>query len=496
MVQQPKSRRSKSTRKPVTIDLEANEVQTEAAAGPDVHPAEPVAFEQASDSGAAPETVMDQREDAIRETVKTAGTDEEAREAIEAGDGPAEEAAETETPRETRGATAPPPAARRGGGMTWLGGGVLGGLVALLIAGGLQWAGLLPLLRQPEQVDLSPVQERINDLAARVEELRTTPGAIPDDITERADANEAAANANSDAIAALRNDVSGLGDRLMALNETVSSGGAGENAGLETLSERATAIEGSLDSMRARIDTLESAGPAGDGGEGTSALSQDLSAVQEQVAGLRSDVDALTQSLGDAASRIDAMAARLDKVEGDIEAGAGSRVAAAIAASALKSAADRGGSFMSELEAYASVAQDQDTVAALRDYAASGVPTVSQLSERFPTVANRIVATASGVGSDAGIVDRLTASARSLVQVRPVGEVEGDRPGEIAARMEVALKDGDLSRVVSQWETLPEPAQQASSAFIADVKARNELDTLIARVLSGAVASAETGTGE
>jgi len=496
MVQQPKSRRSKSSRKPVTIDLEANEVKAETATGPDVHPAEPVAFEQAGDSGAAAETVIDQREDAIRETVKTSGTDEEAREAIEAGDGPAAEAAETETPRGPSGATTPPPAARRGGGMTWLGGGILGGLVALLIAGGLQWAGVLPLLRQPDPVDLSPIQQRINDLSARVEELRTTPGAIPDDITERADANEAAATANSDAIAALRTDVSGLGDRLATLNETVSSGGAGENAGLETLSERATAIESSLDSMRARIDTLESADPASDGGEGASALSQTLATVQESVASLRSDVDTLGQSLDETRSRIDAMAGRLDTVESDIEAGAGSRVAAAIAASALKSAADRGGGFMSELEAYASVASDQDTVAALRDYAASGVPTVSQLSERFPAVANRIVSAASGVSSDAGIVDRLTASARSLVQVRPVGEVEGDKPGEIAARMEVALKDGDLSRVVSQWETLPEPAQQASSAFISDVRARNELDTLIARVLSGAMASAETGTGE
>jgi len=493
MVQKPKSRRSKPTRKPVTIDLEPNEVQAEATAGPDVHPAEPVAFEEAGDSAAATATVMDQREEAIQETVKMAGTDEEAREAIEAGDGPADEAAGTEPPRDEPGKTTPPAAARRGGGLTWLGGGVLGGLVALLIAGGAQWAGVLPSLRQPEPVDLSPLQARIDELSAQVENMQGTAPAIPDDLASKLDAAEASATANREAIAAAESSLSAIDEKLSALNNTVSSGGAGENAGLEALTERAGAIENSLASLSSRLDTLEASGPAtGDGG-GTS---ETVTAVQESVASLRSDVDTLGRSLDETRSRIDAMADRLDKVEGDIEAGAGSRVAAAIAASALKSAADRGGGFMSELEAYASVASDQDTVAALRDYAASGVPTVSQLSERFPSVANRIVAAASGVDSDAGIVDRLTASARSLVQVRPVGEVEGDRPGEIAARMEVALKDGDLSRVVSQWETLPEPAQQASSAFIADVKARNELDTLIARVLSGAMASAETGTGE
>ena len=115
MVQQPKSRRSKPTRKPVTIDLEASEVQAQEARGADVHAAEPVAFEQAGDSGAAPETVMDQREEAIRETVKTGGMDEEAREAIEAGESHSDEPAEKETPRENSGKTTPPPAARRAG---------------------------------------------------------------------------------------------------------------------------------------------------------------------------------------------------------------------------------------------------------------------------------------------------------------------------------------------------------------------------------------------
>jgi hypothetical protein len=58
----------------------------------------------------------------------------------------------------------------------------------------------------------------------------------------------------------------------------------------------------------------------------------------------------------------------------------------------------------------------------------------------------RIVAASRGVGEDAGIGERLMASARSLVQVRPVGEVEGEEPGAIAARMEVALSEGNLDR--------------------------------------------------
>ena len=188
-----------------------------------------------------------------------------------------------------------------------------------------------------------------------------------------------------------------------------------------------------------------------------------------------------------------ALDARLARVEADIDAGAGSRVAGAIAASALKSASDRGLPFMGELESYASVAGSGETVEALRAYAASGVPTQAQLVERFPAVANRIVASASGVGEDAGIGERLMASARSLVQVRPVGEVAGDDPGAIAARIEVALQRSDLGRAISEWESLPDAARTASQGFADDLKARRRLDSLITDVLGGAMDGASAG---
>ena len=88
-------------------------------------------------------------------------------------------------------------------------------------------------------------------------------------------------------------------------------------------------------------------------------------------------------------------------------------------------------------------------------------------------------------------MSRLMSSARSLVKVRPVGEVEGDTQGAIAARMEVSLKKGDLAAVVGEWDTLPDHAKAASQAFIGDVKARIEVDGLTEKALGSVL----TGNG-
>lgn len=480
MVQKPRNRRSKATREPVTIDLEASPVETAPKAGKSVPEAEPVAFDAM-----------------VQAATTTAGADAAARDAVESGERPTHSAT-SESPKPK--AAAPSTKARGfdAGGLTWLGGGVIGGIVALLLAALLQWAGLLPSMRGAQAVDLTPMQDRLDTLSAVVETLKTTAPTGADEITARIEGTESAVATIDQLTGTLQADLDAVKQQLDTLNRAVSSGSAGEGAGLEAIATRADALEASVTELSARIDTLD----AGSGGVDSTlsgeldTVAQTAKAASEGVAALRGELETLSSSLSEAQSQIAAFGGRLTKVESDIEAGAGSRVAAAIAASALKSAADRGAGFMSELEAYAAVSADEDTVAALRDYAASGVPTPAQLVERFPAVANRIIASSNGLGADAGIVDRLSASARSLVQIRPVGEVEGTEPGAVTARMEVALREGDFERAIGEWETLPEAARTASMDFVDDLRARRDVDTLISRVLSGAMAAGNAETGQ
>src|SRR5690606_10816324 len=101
-----------------------------------------------------------------------------------------------------------------------------------------------------------------------------------------------------------------------------------------------------------------------------------------------------------------------------------------------KAAIDRGMPFTTELETYAAIAPDSPEIAALRDMAASGVPTHAAIQARMPAVATAMIAAGKEIDPQAGIVDRLLSSAQSLVSVRPIGMVEGADVAAIVARME------------------------------------------------------------
>jgi hypothetical protein len=84
------------------------------------------------------------------------------------------------------------------------------------------------------------------------------------------------------------------------------------------------------------------------------------------------------------------------------------------------------------------------------------------------------------------------AGAKSLVSVRPVGNIQGDSVEAIAARMEDKVKNGDLPGAANEWTTLPADAKQASAAFKQSLEARIRVEELVGSALSKAV----SGTGK
>ncbi|WP_306119000.1 MULTISPECIES: mitofilin family membrane protein [unclassified Roseitalea] len=529
-----------STRKPVTIDLEAERVQdkpsgpdeaaehtdpdtneraeTETAAAPGDPAPEPVAL------GTSPGTADEADKADDTQTSGSEGTGPrpwQASHTDEQGDGDDEPQARPSA--SGRGEEAPPPQRRRGGLGAVLGG-IIGGLIALAGAAGLQWGGVLPSLApQPEPpapVDLTPLQGEIAQLEGRIDDLAAAqdapapPVEIPPEITERIEAaNQAAQSAGSQAAEA-QSAIDTLAGQVQQLRSAISAGEAGEGAGLGALASRVDALEPEIAQLAEQVDRLASAAAETPGGQALSDIEAALEATSGNVEALRADVEALGGDVGTLDEEVAALRTRLGEqlaalgervadnqaaiaqAQQRIEEGGAdsSAVARAIAATALKTAIDRGSAFMSELETYASTAGEDETVAALRDFAASGVPTVSQLVDRFDAVASRIVATGQGLDEDASLADRLMSSARSLVQVRPVGETAGETPGAIAARIETRLKAGELEAAIAQWETLPDAARRVSDDFMEQVRARLTVDQLVAGALDTAMAAAPPAT--
>jgi hypothetical protein len=480
MAKPPRIRHSKSRRDPVTIDLDASEVErvrdeqpAEAEAQEDAARLEQAAqAEEGVAVNAADEALASDAADASDERVRPNAADESLA-AEQAEEVPSEK--ETDAPaagrpleqdseerRYGRTAAVAPQPARPTGMSAALAGGLIGAVLALIGAGALQWAGMLP----PPRDDAGVVD------AASLDVLRAEIAALRQEIA-------AGETAGSDG--ALTQALSESGSRIDALAAEIEQ----LQSGLEELrtagQQGGGADPAEVQALASRLAQLESAVSAEDEGAAIEAVTQSLASLQaaqqqatEAVAANDERLAALEQQLSSVTQRVEQQAEE-------------PRMALAVAATALKSAIDRGTPFMAELETYAAIAPDAPEIAALRDLAASGVPTRAEIEQVIPDAAARMIEAASPADPNAGFFDRLATSARSLVQVRPVGQVDGDSVEAKIARMEVALREGDYAQAIGEFETLPEPVRAAGSEFIEKVRARLAADQLVAKALSGAV---------
>jgi len=246
----------------------------------------------------------------------------------------------------------------------------------------------------------------------------------------------------------------------------------------ETLAARISALEASV---------ANGASASGSGGTTSAASDQKIASLTTEVEQLKADLSKTTQSQATADAEV---SKRLDDAEKKLSGPSQeSAVARAIAAAALKAAIDRGGPFQPELETFANVAPDDPAVAALKNFAQTGVPSRADLIRQVSDVATAIAATAHKDDPNQSWSSRLLSSAESLVQVRPVGNVPGDSVDAIAARFEDKVRNGDLPGAVTEWNSLPDEAKSASAAFKQSLEARIRVEDLVSDALSKAIAN-------
>ncbi|WP_095202748.1 COG4223 family protein [Mesorhizobium carmichaelinearum] len=487
MVKTPKMRHSKSRREPVTIDLEPGAVSriVDEDAAKDAAQTDEAKAEETADAS-QPETP--------EEPVHADQTDLEPWEhadaaAGQAGAEPSAEAKATEPELPYPGSDAPPakpsdynfedasakrtddskartetrnermtptpPPAKRSG-LNGIAAGIIGGVIALAGAGGLQFAGLLGAPGSGAGVSLDGVNGEIASLKTEIAGLKETGGN-----------NDAAAK-----VVGLSSGLEQVKADVAALKSAVEKGGAGDNAGLAALGDKVKQIETAVAAL----------------GKASSAAPVDLGPLNEKLA----DLDAQVKSAGEAAKawdgRLTALEQSVSQLSGKVEAQASQpKIALAIAASALKSALERGAPFSAELDTLAAISPNAPELATLRPYAEKGVPTRTEIAAQMDAAANAMVAAATPVDENAGFLQNLMSSAESLVKVRPIGAVEGPGAPETVARMEVAVTQGDYAKALSEYNSLPEAVKAAGADFAGKLKARIEVETQVDALISGAM---------
>ncbi|WP_425089247.1 hypothetical protein [Stappia sp.] len=400
-------------------------------------------------------------------------------------------------------------------------------------------AGYLPVSTGPAATEvqsaLTAAQSRIAGLEERIAGLTDTQDAASsasaalEDVQTRLSALEGSLESGLQSAAGLPEGASEqlaqLESGLADLRRFVSSGGAGETAGLASLQERQTALQQAFDAqgetlaalqqqlgegsqtseavgaLDTRIAALEETVATLDKTLGTlSGVTDELSGIRESIAALQGQTSTQAETLAQLSSgqstlqsrvdegldgvsaKIAALEDRLSPVEAQI-GGLGARETAsrAVAVSALKSAMDRGAPFETELAAVAAALPADTDLGPLQARAAQGVPTRNALQAEFAAAA-RAMSAELDAPADGDLVGSFWSNARSLVSIRQPGESDANTPFSALGRMEARVDAGDFAGALEAYDTLPDNVRAAGSDWAGNARARLAADRLVDQV--------------
>ncbi|MBY0610666.1 MAG: hypothetical protein K2P80_00625 [Beijerinckiaceae bacterium] len=235
--------------------------------------------------------------------------------------------------------------------------------------------------------------------------------------------------------------------------------------------------------LETRLSALEKRDTGADAAR-LQALGDQIAELQRQLAGQREALSAVKQTATTGVSNeIAPLAARVQGLEqsgqalatkvSGVASGQTTSIAASLLAAtqSLRSAFERGAPLQPELKAVEAISGKGDRLMALKPYATAGAPTVRALAERFRALRPGLV-NADAAPASNGILDRLAATAGSIVKVTPVGAQPGSDTASVLSRIDAALQRGDADLALSEAAGLPEKPAQAASAWLGELKAR------------------------
>ncbi len=341
-----------------------------------------------------------------------------------------------------------------------------GGAIAAIVIIVLALAGYLSPTKDTDGADIAA---EIAALKTEIADLRqAADGVAP--LSERLATIEGSVGEFAGRASASTADAAALKDLQNRLEKLERAGAAGSSVSLEPR----------LAVLAAEVAALRSAAPAD-----TATLEATLATLREEVGALSKRIDATPGE-----ERIAAIEAKLDATSQRVEAAAA--LAPAVAADALAAALDAGWPFANELAALKSLGIDAEAVEGLAPKAESGLPTIADLRSGFDA-AMASVELATPIPEETGTIDRLLQSARGLVEVRPAHPTAGSDPAAIVARIRAALAAGDLKNALAEWNTLPDTVKEPTADWAKAAEARLTADELVARVRAAALSRLGAG---
>lgn len=262
-------------------------------------------------------------------------------------------------------------------------------------------------------------------------------------------------------------------------------------ATLEAAAGRAPVQDPEIGRLAQRIDALEQAQRAAGEDPRIAALIEKTDQLSGQVAGLRASAGDQAD-LQDLVKRAEAAAQAARDAAGHRQ----SAEALLIVIGELRDAVERGGSYLTELNAARAVAPAEagpalDALAATAD---AGVTDREALVASFPPVAASIAQAALLPADTEGFWEKLERKAATLVSIRRT-DGQGSDPASVAARAETAAKRGDLTEAVRELAALDGPPAAAAKDWMARAQARLNAERALAELTAKSAAALAARAG-
>ena len=245
-------------------------------------------------------------------------------------------------------------------------------------------------------------------------------------------------------------------------------------------------IEAELKTLQAQIDAIAAGAPGTDAG----AIAQSLSTLETGLTSLTTRIDGLDSTVVSLRTDLDTARQTLrDHINAALPNEAGPALKLPLILSGLESAFASGKPFATELTSLAGVLPDLAVSDALRAAAVGGIRRPDALMQDFEAALPDILAARAGNGGN--WVEAATDWAKSLLALRPAGEIEGDSPEAIVSRLEAAMGRRDYATAEVLIGQLPTPMQEAAAPVAAEIALHAAADQLVTDLRARALAPAE-----
>jgi hypothetical protein len=199
------------------------------------------------------------------------------------------------------------------------------------------------------------------------------------------------------------------------------------------------------------------------------------------------DLDQITQRVTALESAVKTLSAEAERVQPSADDRA---ARAAVAAAALAAAVERSAPFRAELASVTALGADERAIAALTPFADEGLPSAAALSRDLTKLLPALRQASANEPKESSLMARLEMNAQKLVRItRTDSAPTGNDPSSIIARIDMDARSGDLAGALTDIARLPPQTRALADDWAKKAQAREAAVAASRRIAAETVAA-------